>query len=587
MAGFDFQQWLRDWRAQHPNSPLGGYANPAQNSASTTPGPTPGPTTTVTVNAGGPAVPSMGLGSGYPTPAQLPSPDAVGDAAMGSGTAADPLKDLSTVDKIKKAAQRVEAMISTNQAALQADPSNDDLKKRQDTLETLYANLLAKQADQEQKEKADALTKQEKPPRGTKLPAVRKTYNGVTAWVPQIADGTGGTQDDPEGTPTRDTSGVFPAQAPVNKTTVTDGQGNYWTFDPQSGEAKQINGMAGSPAKIQTLGDGSTWLIDASGNPSKKLTDAKPQSQVVENRLILTDSNTGKVITTVDLLDPQQRARADELSGLAVEQARQNLQPKFASAQAQYAQEAGRRQGMAQQELDRLVKLQQEGQISPDQAEAQFGAWMQTNVTGPLAGYKQAAEVEQQKLAQDAQTRQAAENTRVDEANRARQQLAYQAGEEARKQGIDIARQTRAPEFLQGMAQVSQAMAQGKPFAGFTQDMLDPANYAKVLPDVNQLADAAVNRLLARVSPATAQQVNVPLVGLPQGPDLQGMMDRVRYRPNLPGPSIDGPPALPPPEDTSAWGAPVPGQEAQDLGNGMARTTYGNGRYVDWAIPSR
>src|SRR5215471_13715045 len=159
MAGFDFQQWLRDWRAQHPNSPLGGYANPAQNSASTTPGPTPGPTTTVTVNAGGPAVPSMGLGSGYPTPAH-------------------PLKDLSTVDKIKKAAQRVEAMISTNQAALQADPSNDDLKKRQDTLETLYANLLAKQADQEQKEKADALTKQEKPPRGTKLPAVRKTYNG-------------------------------------------------------------------------------------------------------------------------------------------------------------------------------------------------------------------------------------------------------------------------------------------------------------------------------------------------------------------------------------------------------------------------
>jgi hypothetical protein len=280
-------------------------------------------------------------------------------------------------------------------------------------------------------------------------------------------------------------------------------------------------------------------------------------------------------LTRTDLLTPEQRERADRI-------AEQNAQPKFAGAQAQLASEATRRQALAEKELQRLEDLQKRGQISPDQAKAQFERWFGMNVEAPLSGYRQAAEEERRKLEQENLTRTTAEQGRVDTLNRERERLAAAAGEAGRQEAITLGQGTRATEYISDLGGLANRLSRG-PMGGpgaeapfqFSAGAFDPANFRKVVPNVNELADAAINRLLARVSPATARDVNVPLPGLPAGPDLRSMMDQVPYS----GPLSAAPQAE----------EPLPGQGAidlKDLGQpGRARTVYSNSRYVDWDIP--
>ena len=238
-------------------------------------------------------------------------------------------------------------------------------------------------------------------------------------------------------------------------------------------------------------------------------------------------------------------------------------------------QEAQRRQKLARTELDRLLKLQEEGQISPEQAQTQFDRWMGINVEGPLAGYERAAQQERQEQEQADLTRTRAEEQRVEAYNQQRGQLAYAAGEAGRTQAIELGKRTRAPEYIADVGRVANSMATGQPFTGFSPGTFDVANYRKVVPNVQELADAAVERLLSRIGgPATARDVNVPRQPLPSGQDLMGLMDSVRYS----GPMTGAP----------ANEQPLEGQGAIDLESqgkpGMARSIYSNGRYVDWPI---
>ena len=381
--------------------------------------------------------------------------------------------------------------------------------------------------------------------------------NGVWKYQPGTAKADTGFGSGPQG----------PGEMP---SVVTDGRGTYWTLNPRTGEAKAISGPQAA-AKTITDPDGNVYLQNPDGTPGEKLFDAAPKTITDNGRVIGLDPRTYQKIFEVDTKTPEGRALADRLEVATVEAAEQATQPKFASAQAQYAQEAQRRQKLARTELDRLLKLQEEGQISPEQAETQFNRWMGINVEGPLAGYERAAQQERQEQEQADLVRTNAERTRVDEYNTRRGQLAYEAGEAGRKQAIEIGERTRAPEYIADLGRVANSMATGQPFSGFSPGTFDVANYRKVVPNVSELADAAVDRLLSRIGgPATERDVNVPRQPLPSGDGLRSLMDSSRYS----GPLLNAP--------TNEQ--PLPGQEALDQGNGTARSVYSNGRYIDWPV---
>ena len=76
-----------------------------------------------------------------------------------------------------------------------------------------------------------------------------------------------------------------------------------------------------------------------------------------------------------------------------------------------------------------------------------------------------------------------------------------------------MGKRTRAPEFISDLGGLAQSLGQGRTDFQFSPASFDVANYRKAVPNLNELADAAVNRLLSRVQPATARDVNVPLPG--------------------------------------------------------------------------
>ena len=356
---------------------------------------------------------------------------------------------------------------------------------------------------------------------------------------------------------------------------ITDGQGTYWTVDPQTGQSTAISGPKAA-AKTITDPDGNVYLQNPDGTPGKRLFDAAAKTVTDNGRIIGYDPAAGgKVLFTLDTKTPEGRALADRLERATVENAERAADPKFANASAQYTQEAQRRQALARQELERLTKLQQEGQISPEQAEKQFDAFMKVNVEAPLAGYKRAAEEERRLQEQANLDRQTAERTRVETANRERDRLAFEAGEAGRQEAITLGQATRAPEYIADLGGLANSLASGRTDFKFSPGSFDVANFRKAVPNVNELADAAVNRLLARVPRATENpNVSVPLTP-PVGDDLRATMNSVRY---------SGPLSAAPQGEQ-----PLPGMGAIDLKDqgrpGYARSVYSNDRYLDWEIP--
>lgn len=450
-----------------------------------------------------------------------------------------------------------------NAAAAEANRVRDDERAAQTRADA-----------QKEKEKAEA-EKANSTPKNGDTRTSRVTHNGVTATITEKYQNGSWSYVPNSATPE---TGLLGTAEQKPGTVLTDGQGAYWMVDTTTGTAKALNGPA---AAVKTVNDpdGSVWLQNPDGSKKTKLFDSAPGTYTTsDGRLIGYDKRSGQQIFALDTQTPEGRALAERLQKATVEAAELANQPKFGTATAQYQAEASRRQDLARKELARLTDLQKSGQISPDQAEAQFDRWMQLNVEGPLAGYKAAAEEERRKLEQENLTRTTAEQGRVDTLNRQREQLAHAAGEAGRQEAITLGQGTRATEYISDLGGLANRMAAG-PMGGpnaapgfqFSAGAFDPANFRKVVPNVNELADAAVNRLLSRVSPATARDVNVPLPALPTGPDLTGIMNQVKYQ----GPLS----AMPQAE------AALPGQEAVDLGTGRARTVFGNGRYYDWDIP--
>jgi hypothetical protein len=360
--------------------------------------------------------------------------------------------------------------------------------------------------------------------------------------------------------------------AQLTNQVLTDGRGAYWTYDQATGKVSPINGPAGAVKTINDPATNAVYLQNPDGSLGTRLFEGAPQVYTDPDGYVIgIDRRNGAELFRVDTKTKEGRDLADRLAQARLAQAEREAGPQFASAIAQYQSEVGRRQGLARTELGRLQDLQKSGQLSPDQAEAQFNAWMQTNVEGPLAGYRAAAEEERRKEEQANLTRQQAEETRVETLNRQRAQLGYEAGEAARQQGLEIGQKTRSPEFIQGLGQVANAMATGQKFAGFDPAAFDPKNFLAAQPNYDQLADQAMNRLFGLLPQATARNVNLPLPQLPTGESLKGLMDGVRYT---------GPLSGTPQNET-----PLPGQEAVDLGTGLARTVFPGNRWVDWQIP--
>ena len=486
-----------------------------------------------------------------------------------------------------------------------ADPlDKQDAQKRLDALDRDYRQALDRIATETNRRRDDARTEAERArqqaerdkaeelkrdttPRNGDTRTGRDTYtqpngqtvrgvftetyeNGVWKYVPGSAKREEGFAGQPQGVADKGTPG----------TVLTDGQGGYWMVDPYTGTTKALNGPAAA-VKTVTDPDGSVYLQKPDGSKGSKLFDSLPGTYTTpDGRVVGYDKRTGQQAFSIDTQTPEGRALADRLQRATVEAAELANQPKFGGAQAQLASEATRRQGLAEKELKRLTDLQKSGQISPDQAKAQFDRWMQLNVEGPLAGFKAAAEAEHRTQEQENLTRTTAEQNRVDVLNRQREQLAYEAGEAGRQEAIELGRGTRATEYISDLGGLANRLSRG-PMGGpgaeapfqFSAGAFDPANFRKVVPNVNELASAAVDRLLARVSPATARNVNVPLPALPAGGDLRSMMDQVRY---------SGPLSAPPAGEVPEIGA----MDLKDLGQpGRARTVYSNSRYYDWDIP--
>jgi hypothetical protein len=498
-----------------------------------------------------------------PPPPQAPYPADTKDSLE---------RALNEVWRIERERERLRGVINDPATTPgNAQRARDDLLKQ----DALFSTASSQVQQEENRRRDDAKIKADKEaaegskPKNGDTKNVRVEHKGVSGTVTQTYNN-GVWSDDP-GSFKVDSSIPNNTATATPRQVLTDGQGKYWTFDPSTGKAEPLGGLAGKGDSVVTLGDGTSWLAGPDGKPRTKLTEAKPTSSTVDNFLVLSDPMTGKVITRVDLLDPTQRERATRLADLAVKTAEQGLEPKFANAGAQYTQEAQRRQGLARQELERLTKLQQEGQISPEQAEAQFDAWMKVNVEGPLAGYKRAADEERRVQEQANLDRETAERTRVEAANRERDRLAFEAGEAGRREGITLGQRTRAPEYIADLGGLANSLASGRTDFKFSPGSFDVANFRKAVPNLNELADAAVNRLLSRVPRAEANpNVSVPLTP-PVGDDLRASMNSVRY---------SGPMSSAPTNEQ-----PLEGQGALDQGNGMARSVYSNGRYVDWAIP--
>lgn len=306
----------------------------------------------------------------------------------------------------------------------------------------------------------------------------------------------------------------------------------------------------------------------------------KPSVSTVGGRAVGVNPNTGEVIYRTDLMSPEERAQSEEATALDLEAKRRGQLPQ--NAYAAYTQETSRLQETARQELARLQELQAQGAISAADAQKQFQSFFSSKVETPLAGLRAAAEEAQRAEQERIGQLQRAEDWQAFGYNQQRERLGLEAGNQARQQVMQIAPQVRTPQFLQqygsmvanmsnraGAKSAEEALAMP---AGqrITADTFNPANFKGAIPDVEAYAKQATDRALASLSPAVAARVGGPMPQLPTGPDLPGLLSRVPYQ----GPLAKALPGL----------QPLPGQEAIDLGTGMARSMYPGGSFLDWAI---
>jgi hypothetical protein len=308
----------------------------------------------------------------------------------------------------------------------------------------------------------------------------------------------------------------------------------------------------------------------------------RPSVQTVGGRAVGINPNTGQAVFNTDLMSPEDRARTEETAQLQLETARRGQLP--ANALAAYSQETTRLQETARQELARLQELQKSGAISAAEASQQFNNFFQTRVETPLAGLRAAAEEAQRAEREQNAQRQREEDRWVFQQNQAREQAGIAAGNTARQQAIAIAPQVRTPQFLQQYGQAVANMSQraGAPNAEaalampagqrITADTFNPANFKGAIPDIETYAQQASQRALSSISPAVAARVGGGMPQLPGLPDLSQLLNQLPYQ----GPLTAAP----------RNALPVPGQEALDLGTGMARTMYPGGGYLDWSIPA-
>jgi hypothetical protein len=287
----------------------------------------------------------------------------------------------------------------------------------------------------------------------------------------------------------------------------------------------------------------------------------------------------------IDTLTPDQRRQRDEATALDLEARRRGQLPTNAYAALQ--QETQRLQGRAQQELDRLKGLQEQGVLSAEQASSQFQGWFQTYVAGPLAGLRAQAEEAQRAERQQVEERNRLEDIRVQQANQQREQLAQQYGEQARSALVSTFPSARSPEFAAqyganvaavanraGGRTAEERMAAPRG-PGYTGAAFSPQNIVAVMPDPDTIARAARDRALAAIAPAQAIRSGSTAPTLPGLPDISELIARVPY---------SGPLAAAP--SPASGLLPTPGREAVDLGTGRARTYFGpDGRvYTDWDI---
>jgi hypothetical protein len=373
---------------------------------------------------------------------------------------------------------------------------------------------------------------------------------------------------------------------PATRERITGADGQVYTLSEDGTSATPVSGV-GRAVQIQQRG-GDTFISKDGGSSWEKASGlpSTPTTQTVGGRITGVNPLTGDKTFTTDLMTPEDRQLQDELDRLKVEDARRGTLPQ--NPLAAYTQEAARLQAAAQTELDRLRDLQKSGTITAQDADQQFKQYLATRVTPQLAGLKTQAEEAQRLERTQVEERNRLEQVRADTANRAREQVGYAAGETARSQIMQIAPEVRTQGFLTqygnmvgNMAARANAptaeAANALPAAPtITGDTFSIDKFAGAIPNLDEAAKQATARALAGISPTAARLANMPTVNMPQGPDLQGLLNQIPYQ----GPLTQAPPGL----------QPLPNFAALDQGNGMARSIYpgvngGQGGYLDWRLP--
>jgi hypothetical protein len=361
-------------------------------------------------------------------------------------------------------------------------------------------------------------------------------------------------------------------------------------------EARKKSGREDRPQILSGVPESQEWILSrdpATGAVTRERNPAyrAPIGQIIQpgtGRTITTRDPTTGAITTEP--NPAWTPEMEEAQQLELANLRRGQLPQ--NPLAAYTQEAQRLQGEAQRELDRLKDLQRTGALTAQDADQQFKTYLAQRVTPQLAGLRTQAEEAQRVERSQVEERNRQEQVRADTANRAREQVGYQAGETARSQIMQIAPEVRTPQFLQqygsmvanmaGRANAPTAeAANALPAAPtITADTFNPANFAGAIPNLDEAARQATARALAGISPTAARLANMPTVTMPTGPDLQGLIGQIPYQGALQKP----PPGL----------QPLPGMEAVDqlpFGRpGWARTIYpgvdgGVGGFQEWQIP--
>ena len=367
------------------------------------------------------------------------------------------------------------------------------------------------------------------------------------------------------------------------------GRGSYSTDNGQTWQPMQ--GLPGTPQTI-TAND-TVYPLDENGLPLVQRGIRLPpgeQTQVVDGYFVRLDPTTGQLSRT-DLYTPEQRARLEETSQVNLATARAGLerQQQLADPMAEYQRQVGVMQQQATQYRDQLNDRILRGEVSVEDAEKQFNTYWGSQVEPRLQPYQTMAESSYRREQNEYQQRQAAEQARVDAVNRERQQLAFQAGEKARTDLMQLAPQARSPEFLNQLAQNVSRI--GQPLPGgpgqhgggmqFSPESLSLDAVNRFAPNIGEVGQAAVARTLAAISPAAAQSIGAPPPKPPGLPQFQNFLSSAPF--SIPNPSL-----------------PVPGRGALDLGNagnaalagvpvqpGYAITQYQGGQWTPpWQIPA-